>query len=252
MTVELEDRITVATPEGLLLALQLAGVGSRFIAGVFDLFLQAIIIALVAVVANAVVGGSIAVAVLAVSVFLVIYFYDVLFEVLAAGRTPGKRLTHLRVVRDDGTPIDLPSSAIRNLLRLIDGPTFAYLPGLASVLVTRRNQRLGDLAAGTLVIRDAVAPAGPPPLIVATVADGGTPAAMTPSGGRPLDASAVTDAEMAAVRRFLARRDDLERTARQRLAYRLQAGLRPKVSGGPEDQNPERFLEALADAKARV
>ncbi len=248
---ELEDRITIATPEGLSVHLQLAGVGSRCIAGGFDLTLQIVIIALISAAIGSLVGGAVAAAVIAISVFAVIFFYDVLFEVRAGGRTPGKRLTHLRVVRDNGAPVDLQASAVRNLMRLIDGLTFLYLPTLFGILVTRRNQRPGDLAGGTLVIRDAVlkspstspSAAGPP-------APPAAPAA--PVSAAPLDVSAVSDAEIAAVRRFLARRDELDRAARQRLAYRLEVGLRDKVSGAPEHHNPEHFLEALVAAKARL
>lgn len=243
---ELEDRVTIATPEGLPLGLQLAGLASRFIAGWFDLVLQLVIIALVAVLVFSLFGAAVATAVFAVSVFAVVWFYHVLFEVLGGGRTPGKRLTHLRVVRDDGTPVDLPTSAIRNLLRIVD-LLFLGLPGLLCILFTRRNQRVGDLAAGTLVIRDAPAMS---PSAWATLS---APAAREPSGpSTPLDVSGVSDAEVAAVRRFLARRDELDRAARQRLAYRLEAGLREKVAGAPPDPNPERFLEALVAAKARV
>ena len=251
---DLEDRITIATPEGLSVHLQLAGVGSRFIAGCFDLAAQLTIIVIIGVVIENSVGGAVAAAGLAVSVFVVIFFYDVLFEVRGGGRTPGKRLTHLRVVRDNGAPVDFPASAVRNLMRLVDGLTFLYLPTLFGILFTRRNQRPGDIAGGTLVIRDA--PKMSPSAPTARATPTPTPVPARPVAVErptpPLDVSAVSEAEVAAVRRFLARRGELDRAARQRLAYRLEAGLRAKVSGLPEHHNPERFLEALVDAKARV
>jgi len=242
--VELEDRVTIATPEGLPLGLQLAGAGSRIIAGSFDLAFQLVIIALIALVVVNVFGGAVAAALLAVSVFGVVWFYHVLFEVLGAGRTPGKRLTHLRVLRDDGTPVDLPASAVRNLLRIVDYLLF-FLPALFSILFTRRNQRIGDLVAGTLVIRDAPRMSPSP-----WAASDPAPECSRPT--TPLDVSGVSDAEVAAVRRFLARREELDRAARQRLAYQLESGLRAKVAGAPPDPNPERFLEALVAAKART
>ena len=70
------------------------------------------------------------------------------------GRHPGKRMSHLRVLRDSGAPVDLPASAIRNLMRLIDGPLLLYMPSIVSIAVTRRNQRPGDMAAGTIVTRE--------------------------------------------------------------------------------------------------
>jgi uncharacterized RDD family membrane protein YckC len=238
--VELDDRITISTPEGIELRLALAGAGSRFIATVIDLCLQAVLILLAALVTFGLIGGSLGVALFVMAVFAALYLYNVLFEVLAAGRTPGKRLTHLRVVRELGTPVDFRASAIRNLLRLLDLLPTAYLAGLLSILLTERNQRLGDLAAGTIVIRDAPRQK----TSAAPLAAQAQPA--SPSW----DVSAVSAAEVAAVRRFLARRGDLDRDARLALARRLEQGLRVKVAGAPEGLGPEAFLEGLAREKA--
>jgi uncharacterized RDD family membrane protein YckC len=134
--VELEDRITIATPEGIELQIVLAGAASRFIACVIDLVVQLALVVLAAVAALGLLGGGVGTALFAMASFAALYLYDVLFEVLASGRTPGKRVTHLRVVRERGTPVDLPASAIRNLLRLIDFLPTAYLVGLASILIT--------------------------------------------------------------------------------------------------------------------
>jgi uncharacterized RDD family membrane protein YckC len=247
--VELEDRITIATPEGVELGIVLAGAGSRFIASVIDLVLQLVLIALAALVALALVGGGVGAALLAIAAFADFYLYDVLFEVLASGRTPGKRATHLRVVREGGTPVDLPASAIRNLLRVVDLLPGAYLVGLSSILLTRRNQRLGDLAAGTLVIRDSAAgtrsPASTPDPSAA-----GSSAADGSSATDGWDVSAVSLEELAAVRRFLERRESLDRRARVELAHRLEQGLRAKVAGVPAGIGPESFLEGLARVKA--
>jgi uncharacterized RDD family membrane protein YckC len=241
--VELEDRITIATPEGIELGIVLAGAGSRFIASVIDVALQLVLVALAALVTLALVGGGVGTALFAIAVFAAVYLYDVLFEVLASGRTPGKRATHLRVVRERGTPVDLPASAIRNLLRFIDLLPTAYLVGLISILLTRRNQRLGDLAAGTLVIRDGMARP-------ASAASGPEANAPVPFDASGWDVSAVSAEELAAVRRFLERRASLDRHARIELAHRLEQGLRAKVAGAPEGLDAEGFLEALAWVKA--
>jgi uncharacterized RDD family membrane protein YckC len=244
--VELEDRITIATPEGVELGIVLAGAGSRFIASVIDVTLQLVLVGLTALVTLALVGGGVGTALFAIAVFASLYLYDVLFEVLASGRTPGKRATHLRVVRERGTPVDLPASAIRNLLRFVDLLPGAYLVGLISILLTRRNQRLGDLAAGTLVIRDGPARADSgaraPDLI--------PPASSTTDGWQGWDVSAVSLEELATVRRFLDRRESLDRRARAELAHRLEQGLRAKVAGAPEGLGAEGFLETLARVKA--
>lgn len=236
---ELEDRIVIATPEGLELQLVLAGVGSRFIAATIDLTIQLLLIVLAAVVALALIGGFAGEALFYVALFCA-YLYDVPFEVLASGRTPGKRLTHLRVVRDGGGPVNLTASFIRNLLRFVDFLPSAYLVGLASILVSKSNRRLGDLAAGTLVIRDVAPPSD----------------ALVPNAAQPAvdssgwDVSAVSNEEMAAVRRFLQRRVTLDQGPRRELAHRLEQGLRAKVAGAPEGLHAERFLEELARAKA--
>jgi len=242
--VELEDRITIATPEGVELQLVLAGAGSRFIACVIDLVVQLALIALAAVLTLGLLGGGIGLALFAIAVFAAIYMYDVLFEVLGAGRTPGKRTTHLRVVRERGTPVDLPASAIRNLLRLIDLLPAAYLLGLVSILLTKRNQRLGDLAAGTLVIRDAHARDSS-----AAHTEGGT-STQASLDSSAWDVSAVSVEELATVRRFLERRATLDGRARLELALRLEQGLRRKVAGAPQDLDAEGFLEQLARVKA--
>jgi len=200
-------------------------------------------------------SGGIAVAVFAVLAFAILYLYNVLFEVFGGGRTPGKRWNQLRVVRVSGGPVDVPASAIRNVLRLIEGPTLLAIPAMVSILATRRNQRLGDLAAGTLVIREqtrarrrrgrrarrAAARDQTDAALVATVGD-----------NTDWDVSAVSAQELAMVRRYLDRRETLDPAARRELAFQLQQGLRAKVAGVPERLSPERFLEAIAERKARV
>lgn len=237
---DLEDRITIATPEGVELQLQLAGLGSRFIAGVTDLIIQALMLVVLALSTGALSGGNqLNATAYVIGTFAIVFFYPIAFELLARGRTPGKRLTHLRVLRDSGAPIDLPASAIRNLLRILDGPALLCLPTVISIVATARNQRPGDLAAGTLVIRESTAPRRAPV---------GVTEQELPSDW---DVSAVSAQELAAVRRFLERRDTLERGARAELAGRLASGLGAKVAGAQLRGDPERFLEQLAQIKSR-
>lgn len=262
---ELEDRITIATPEGVELQMVLAGAGSRFIAEVIDFTAQALVIALAALVTLVLIGGGVGEALFVIALFTtappLAPVYNVLFEVLGAGHTPGKRLTHLRVVRARGTPVDFPASAIRNLVRLIDWLPLAYLVGLVSILLTERNQRLGDIAAGTLVIRDGAAPRPsaargplarrrlrrrPSPLPPAPA----SPPAAIRADGSGWDVSAVSGEELVAVRRFLERRESLDNGARVELAHRLEQGLRAKVAGAPEGLGAEDFLQELARVKA--
>ena len=160
-----EDRLSIPTPEGVDLELTLAGVGSRFVAGLLDQVVQwSVIIALMVLAGvlrdgDGLGGAEGAAATLAMAAFVVLVFavqllYDVSFETLASGRTPGKRWTGLRVVRLDGAPVGFVTSAVRNLLRIVDVLPGFYGVGLVAVLASRRNQRLGDMAAGTLVVRE--------------------------------------------------------------------------------------------------
>lgn len=238
---ELDDRVTIATPEGIELQLQLAGLGSRFIAGVTDLIIQIALLVVLALITGAFSGGeALNATVYVIGAFVILFFYPIVCEMLARGRTPGKRLTHLRVVRDTGAPDDLPASAIRNVMRIIDGPLLLYLPTVISILATAHNQRPGDLAAGTLVIREAPAQAPSRRL----TGDGELPANW--------DVSAITLQELAAIREFLDRRDALDRTARSDLAGRLATGLGAKVAGAERRGDPEAFLQTLAELKSRA
>jgi uncharacterized RDD family membrane protein YckC len=239
MTVELEDLITIQTPEGIELRLALAGLGSRFIAGAADLMIQALLTLILALLTGALDGSNgFLEAIFFVGLFVIWLLYPIFFEVLAGGRTPGKRWTHLRVVRDDGAPVDLAASAIRNLVRLLDGPLLSFLPTLIGIAVSAHNQRPGDIAAGTLVIRDR------------TLAQAVRAAPETRGVASAWDVSAVTTEELAVVRRFLERRDSLDRSARDQLGFRLSQGLRSKVAGAPADLGAEGFLEELARIKA--
>lgn len=238
---EYEDRLTIATPEGVDLELTLAGVGSRFASALVDYLIQAAIIIALGVIVGVGAGLSpdangFAAAIWTVLAFLLFVGYDITFEVLSSGRTPGKRLNGLRVVREDGGPVTFPISAVRNVLRIVDILPGTYLVGMASILVSGRNQRLGDLAAGTLVVRERKVT--PPPLWL--------PARPAPT----LDTSGIDQLELAAVRSFLARRYELTADARIQLAAELAAKLRPKVGGAVADAPDEVFLERLAVSKS--
>jgi uncharacterized RDD family membrane protein YckC len=237
---EYEDTRTIATPEGVELELRLAGLGSRFTAGLIDFTLKGVLVAAIVLLAGIAGGDLAAIVVLAAGVFFAMVVYDVLFEVRAGGRTPGKRVLGLRVVMADGGAVGLRASAVRNLLRLVEGLPLSYLPAIVAILLTRNNQRLGDLAAGTVVARE---PSGQP---------GGwvSPLRAAPTHAADWDVSAVTPEELAAVRSFLARRHDFDAAPRADLARSLAGRLAPRVGGVPAGMPPERFLEDLADVKA--
>ena len=232
-----DDTITVPTPEGVDFELTLAGAGSRFVSALVDLAIQFVLLGATFLAVGPIGGfGDAAAAIIS---FVVVLGYDVVFEVFASGRTPGKRLNGLRVVRSGGEPVGFLTSALRNVLRLVDFLPFAYVIGAVSILWTRRNQRLGDLAAGTLVVRERVAKRTDAPA-----------ARHQPIETMTWDTSAVTAEEIAAVRRFLERRTQIEHQARLELGRTLAERLRPKVGGVTGDLTAEHFLALLASAKA--
>ncbi|WP_327465357.1 RDD family protein [Baekduia sp.] len=270
-----QDRLRIATPEGVTVDLILAGLGSRFIAALIDLTLKGLLI-LGAFIA-AVQIGDIGLALFSVISFAIYFGYDVAFEVLANGQTPGKRWTGLRVLRDDGRPVDLLSSSIRNVVRLVDGLPLSYFPAMVSILLTKRNQRIGDLAASTIVVREprkreaadagfsayvprasqstsAAAPSfggfGLPPGIEALTPVGR--AARNAAGGEILDVSALSTDDLTAVRSFLDRRYDLPPAIRTDLAHRIATALAPRVGGATAGLKDEDLIEQVSAAKSRV
>jgi uncharacterized RDD family membrane protein YckC len=237
-----EDRISIPTPEGVEIELVLAGLGSRLLAALIDFAVQTGLVVALSLLGTAAGSGESAASgilqlVVIVAMFLVLFGYHVMFETLASGRTPGKRAAGLRVVRLGGEPPGFLASVIRNLLRLVDN----MVVGAVAILLSRRNQRLGDMAAGTLVIRERrVAP--PPVTVTSDWAAADRYAAW--------DVSGITTSEWITVRRFLERRHTLDPAARLRLARELTSRLRPRVPGAPDWSSDEEFLEALAAAKS--
>ena len=248
-----EDRVTIATPEGVDVDLTLAGIGSRFIASLVDTLIKLAAwfgFGFFLLGGSTLLGGgdvgAVGAAIFYVVTFLIWFGYDVLFETLASGRTPGKRWTGLRVVRMGGRPVGFVASAIRNIVRLADFLPSLYLVGMATIVATKMNQRLGDLAAGTVVVRErpvVVTPAGPGP-------GAAQPAPLVPPTLETWDVSAITADDLATIRRFLERRAELTPQARWHLAQQLAGRLQPKVVGAPS-LPPETFLEYLSVAKAR-
>jgi len=146
----LDTNLRVETPEGIDLLLHPAGLVPRALAFAIDLVIRAAI--LLALFLTLGLLGKFGMGLGTLLLFLVQWWYMVLFEVLNQGRTPGKYWLGLRVVHDDGTPVGWSSSLTRNLLRFVDMLPFGYFLGALSCLGHPAFKRLGDLAAGTLVI----------------------------------------------------------------------------------------------------
>ena len=150
----LDTRLRIETPEGIDLILRPASLVPRALAFTIDLAIRGLILGVMFVLLFTL--GQFGMGLGAILMFLVTWWYMVLFEVFNQGRSPGKQMLGLRVVHDDGTPIGWAASLTRNLLRFVDILPFGYTLGIISCLNHPAFKRLGDIAAGTLVVyRDA-------------------------------------------------------------------------------------------------
>lgn len=170
---KLDTLQAVELAEGIEIRLRMAGPMLRAGAYVIDLVIRVVVLAVGGIIvslAGIAIGGRVAGGVMMLSWFLMDWLYPVVFEAGKRGATPGKRVMGLRVVQATGSPITLGQAVVRNFLRVIDGmPLFTYIFGVTSCMATKHFQRLGDLAAGTVVIYDRIPPlpviATPPPMV---------------------------------------------------------------------------------------
>jgi uncharacterized membrane protein SpoIIM required for sporulation/uncharacterized RDD family membrane protein YckC len=253
----LSQTIDVETPELVVFSYTIAGVGSRALAAVIDslICIATIILIMIGLAISSTRRGTgatpgvfdaWAAAVFVLAIFCVIWGYYVLFEGLADGQTPGKRLLRLRVVRDGGYSVTFGASAVRNLVRLVDiQPIPSYAVGIVTVMFSKSGKRLGDIVAGTIVVREAlvreIAPASGP---VAT----GAPSSFD---------TALTEDEFTVLERFMERRGSLDAGRRTALATQLVARLSASnaLSGDAQDGTAlarlVRLYESERSARAR-
>ncbi len=171
-TEKLDTQQAVELAEGVEIRLRVAGPMLRAGAYALDLLIRGVVMIVASIgmgLLGIAIGQRLVTGALLLAWFLLEWFYPVLFEAGKRGATPGKRILGLRVVQATGSPITAGQAIVRNFLRWVDGmPFFTYGCGMASCLATRRFQRLGDLAAGTVVIYERVTPspalAAPPPI----------------------------------------------------------------------------------------
>ena len=247
---EIDDRITVATPEGVDVDLVVAGLGSRFTSSLVDTTLQ--VAAIVPfLLAGGLIGGLAGPAVALLAILLVAIGVPTAFDAFAAGRTPGRRLSGLQLVTEEGATVPFVPAATRNIIRIVDFLPFFYCVGVLAILATPRNQRLGDLAAGTLVVR--VAKGRRSQAVVVPGAARRAPAeGRVPASSAGWDLTGLTASDEAVVRSFLARRGELEPVARTRVAAELARRLEPVVVGPDREAGDEAFLEqVVAGREAR-
>ncbi len=248
----MERTVDVATGESVAFSYELAGLGSRFLAVFVDLVIQiAVLIAVLlgfsflaavfpagAKLANSPrVSKFIAASVVGAFLFGLFMLFDgyfILFEWLWQGRTPGKRLLGIRVVRDGGYPVDFVSSVIRNVIRILEAALGFYAISAICALLSPQNRRLGDLAAGTIVVRD----------------QRYERMHTLPGRDRGLEDPAIRELsprERDLVRRYAERRASLTPQARSEVAATIAKTVRPKFGASYEHLDDETLLVFLAE-----
>src|SRR5438477_1318637 len=237
---------SVLTPERVSLQYDIAGIGSRGAAAIIDTLIQvlALTVIVIALSATAVMGAALnigtggagtgalifLVALYVLAVFVVTAGYYVLFEIVWSGQTPGKRALGVRVIRENGYPIRPIDAVIRNLVRVVDWLPASYGFVLIAMLLNKRSKRLGDFAAGTIVVREGSH---------STVAG-----LVVPNVAEDQPTFALSSADATLVRDFLTRRGTLNPRARADLAERLATALAARYDLLMQDA-PEQFLERL-------
>jgi len=265
--IETEETLIIETPERVPLAFALASIGNRFLAIAIDHFIQYFVIFVVAWVFLSVSGiGNIetienseffqempkwTIAVMIIVLFLIFAGYFIFFEWLWNGQTPGKRLLKLRVIREDGRPITLWEAMARNLLRIFDAVPGFVLPvysiGLITIFLSNRDQRIGDMFAGTVVVRERTDEA---PTFQETfsnpISDAAFRRVQKPTVFQA-DVNSITESEIEVAESFLRRRWDLTERQRLWMAWRVALPLMYKIkpSYDLQDFTYEGFLEEL-------
>jgi len=259
------DQLNIETPEQVDLRFPVAGIGSRFVALLIDHLIQAftyfvIVLALVLILSGSAsahaakateeldTAGKWFLAAFIFVNFCLVFGYFALFEAFWHGQTPGKRVMKLRVIKDSGRQITFFEALARNLLRFIDLLPSMYLAGVITMLCNRKNKRLGDLAAGTLVVHEL------------PVDDRAADAFLSgenffakeqpkTEGNLPADAVArLEPADLHVMETFFTRALDLDIQTRAAMAARIAARMAAKMRVPLPEGNPERTLEALAKA----
>lgn len=237
------DKLTIDTPEQIAIEFPLAGIGSRFLAIAIDSIIQFVGTVVLSLTANFLEPDLQKywpsawnwTAALLILVFFTLYWgYYAAFETIWKGQTPGKRLAGIRVIKDDGRPVTAYEAVARNLVRIIDA-LFLYGVGVITIFLNKRNKRIGDFVAGTVVVHERKHDAG---LFFNTRAQ---------PRGATLDVSKLSNRELELIETFLARRLDLQPELRHATAEKLARRIAEKL--GMQDESGadhEDFLENVA------
>jgi uncharacterized RDD family membrane protein YckC len=244
------EKLSIDTPEQVALEFSLATVGSRFLALAIDTLIQVacglvlLIIAGLGVFMSSLVfrgAGYWLTAVLVLGAFLIYYGYFAAFEAIWNGQTPGKRVIGLRVIHESGRPVSVLEAILRNVVRLVDQLPGIYAVGIVSVFISERSQRLGDLAAGTVVVHER-AIRGDEDVFVEP--DHGR-TARTHHGAGKLKAE-----EISMIHLFFRRREQLDALARLRAARRIASHLRERLNVTTTIDDEQMLEEVAAEYRA--
>jgi uncharacterized RDD family membrane protein YckC len=265
------DSLSIDTPEQVSIRFPVAGIGSRFLAIFIDTLIQiatytilVLIFALIASAAPKNSSGELShggekwlIAGIILLNFVMYWGYFTLFEAFWNGQTPGKKLFKIRVIQESGRQITFFESMIRNLIRIIDLLPSFYLVGVITMACNRRHKRLGDLAAGTLIVHERPTEepiwggTGPRTITAAAFQPAEHEPDFLSQHSLPVDLPADAVARLSAedlnvIDRFFARALDMDLNTRAQLAARLAAQMAAKMNAEfPANVNPERALEAI-------
>jgi uncharacterized RDD family membrane protein YckC len=240
------EKLTIETPEQIDLEFPVAGLGSRGLALLVDTLIQFVVVIIVVILTSLVspdlshywaTAGKWMTAIVIFFMFCLYWGYFAIFEVFWNGQTPGKRQAHIRVITSSGRPINAFEAIARNFLRAVDSQ-LGYVVGAVAIAVDKRNRRLGDMVAGTVVVHE--------------LQEQGdsywygqhSTAATAPS----VEAiAAMTAQEFQLIETFLNRRLDLPYDQRQKTAVNIADHIGARLNVPPADRSsPESFLEDLS------
>lgn len=246
------EKLSIDTPEQVALEFSLASIGSRFLALALDTLIQgvsAVVLFFLAIFAAAFSASAAGVVLpseagpwilgaLIVGWFTVYAGYFAIFEAMWNGQTPGKRVVGLRVIHASGRPISVYEAVLRNVVRIADQMPGIYAVGIVAVFVTERSQRLGDLAAATVVVHEAVKERA--------LAEAPAPRRTGPAVPH-YGAARLSSDEIGVVELFFRRRSDLDGVARVRMAAQIADRLRERLGVTASVQNEQLLEEVLAE-----
>lgn len=247
--------VTVITPENVAISYELAGLGSRALAYLLDVLLQIVMLVSLFLMLAGVTWwagwghnarimqtlSDFATAIIVVSLFVVTVGYFIYFETVRSGQTPGKRALGLRVIREEGGPIDFSGAAIRNLVRVLELILLLHFSSLLFILISPKYKRLGDYAAGTIVVKERR------PSTVAPEAPELQPAQAHAEAMFVRDVHLLSMDELATLRRYIDRRGELKPDVQETLARQIAAPIMSKlgVDAPKEAFSYANFLEEV-------